>query len=61
MSQRIPRASFDELMEDDAALLKLLESMEVLGFTVVSGARQEEGELHRLSKRVSYLVPSHYG
>ncbi|XP_069969454.1 gamma-butyrobetaine dioxygenase [Penaeus vannamei] len=61
MFQRIPRASFDELMEDDAALLKLLESMEVLGFTVVSGARQEEGELHRLSKRVSYLVPSHYG
>ncbi|XP_063599129.1 gamma-butyrobetaine dioxygenase-like [Penaeus indicus] len=61
MSQRIPRASFDELMEDDAALLKLLENMEVLGFTVVSGARQEEGELQRLSERVSYLVPSHYG
>lgn len=61
MAQRIPRASFDELMENDAALLKLLECMEVLGFTVVSGARHEEGELHRLSERVSYLVPSHYG
>ncbi|ROT61981.1 putative gamma-butyrobetaine dioxygenase-like [Penaeus vannamei] len=31
MSQRIPRASFDELMEDDAAVLKLLESMESSG------------------------------
>ncbi|XP_037799323.1 gamma-butyrobetaine dioxygenase-like [Penaeus monodon] len=61
MAQRIPRASFDELMEDDAALLKLLECMEVLGFTVVSGARQEEGELQRLSERASHLVPSNYG
>ncbi|XP_047484489.1 gamma-butyrobetaine dioxygenase-like isoform X1 [Penaeus chinensis] len=61
MSQRIPRASFDELMEDDAALLKLLECMEVLGFTVVSGARREEGELQRLSERASHLVPSNYG
>ncbi|XP_042886153.1 gamma-butyrobetaine dioxygenase-like [Penaeus japonicus] len=61
MSQRIPRASFDELMEDDAALLKMLECMEVLGFTVVSGARLQEGELHRLSERVSHLVPSNYG
>ncbi|XP_042886150.1 gamma-butyrobetaine dioxygenase-like [Penaeus japonicus] len=61
MSQRIPRASFDELMEDDAALLKMLECMEVLGLTVVSGARLQEGELHRLSERVSYLVPTHYG
>ncbi|XP_069969453.1 gamma-butyrobetaine dioxygenase isoform X2 [Penaeus vannamei] len=61
MSQRIPRASFDELMEDDAAVLNLLESMEVLGFTVVSGARPEEGELQRLSDRASHLVASNYG
>ncbi|XP_071533102.1 gamma-butyrobetaine dioxygenase-like isoform X2 [Panulirus ornatus] len=61
LAENLPRASFTELMEEDMALLKFLQQLEILGFTVVTEAPRKIGQLESLSKRVGYLDRTHYG
>ena len=57
----LPEASFQEVMEDDAALLGWLRRLEVFGFVVVNGAPAEEGQVRRLAERIAFIRKTHYG
>ncbi|XP_071533113.1 gamma-butyrobetaine dioxygenase-like isoform X1 [Panulirus ornatus] len=59
--ESLPRASFPELLEDNVALFTFLQQLEVTGLVVVSDTPCCSGQIHQLSKRVGYLMPTHYG
>ena len=57
----LPRASFKELLCDDAVLLTLLENVETLGVVLVSDVPPQLGQINRLMKRIGHVKPTHYG
>ncbi|KAG7154699.1 Gamma-butyrobetaine dioxygenase-like 2 [Homarus americanus] len=59
--KNLPRASFQELLTDDKALLTWLQQLEVLGFVLVSGAPAEPGHVRSLAERVGFIKKTHYG
>ncbi|KAG0714161.1 Gamma-butyrobetaine dioxygenase [Chionoecetes opilio] len=61
MQEAIPQASFSELLEDNDALLAFVENLEVSGVVLVSGVPTQLRQIHRLTERVGYLKPTHYG
>ncbi|XP_042859351.1 gamma-butyrobetaine dioxygenase-like [Penaeus japonicus] len=59
--EELPRASFPEMMADDAALLKWSQQLEIFGFVKVSGAPAEPGQVRRLADRIAFIKKTHYG
>lgn len=61
LQESLPRAVFQDLLEDDAALLRFLQELETVGVVVVSGVPCQEGQVHRFTHRVGYWKRTHYG
>lgn len=61
LMEDLPRASFPEMMSDDAALLKWSQQLEIFGFVMVSGAPAEPGQVRRLAERIAFIKKTHYG
>ncbi|XP_050729637.1 gamma-butyrobetaine dioxygenase-like, partial [Eriocheir sinensis] len=61
LMDNLPEASFQEVMEDDAALLEWLRRLEVFGFVKVNGAPAEQGQVRRLAERIGFIRKTHYG
>lgn len=61
MLENLPRASFPELLEDDAALLTFIQQLEIKGLVLVSDVPCRVQQIPRLADRIGFLVPTHYG
>lgn len=61
LMDNLPEASFQEVMEDDVALLEWLRRLEVFGFVKVNGAPAEQGQVRRLAERIGFIRKTHYG
>jgi len=61
LANKIPTVDFTQVMEDDAALLDWLETLDRLGFVLVRGVPVERGPVPKLQARVAFERLTHYG
>lgn len=61
LSENLPEASFPELLEDDRALLRFLQQLEVVGLVFVTDTPTQQRQLHRLAHRVTNIKKTNYG
>ena len=61
MQDRVPRLSFDEVMESDAGLLAWLEFLGEYGLVLLTGGPCQGGEVERLARRVGPIRETNFG
>ncbi|KAG0713429.1 Gamma-butyrobetaine dioxygenase [Chionoecetes opilio] len=61
LQEDMPRASFPEVLRNDAALLTFLEKLERGGVVLVSGVPTEMDQIKLLTKRIGHMKITHYG
>jgi len=57
----VPTADYNDVMEDDKALLEWLENLDKYGFVLVRKVPVQEGPVPALQKRVAFEKMTHYG
>jgi len=61
LMDKIPNADYNQVMEDDRALLSWLEDLDKFGFVLIKNAPVREGPVPALQERIAFEKMTHYG
>ena len=61
LNGRIPRHDFQEIVDDDLKLYEWLYSLHAFGIALVTNVPVEPGQVDKLSSRIGFVKPTHYG
>jgi len=59
--EKLPTVEYEEIMNTEQGLLRWLHLLETHGLVLVTSAPRETGVVRKMSERVAFIKPTHYG